>query len=214
MKRLSARVLANRRNARNSTGPRSSAGKARSAQNARSHGLSIPVDLVPELVGKAEDLARAIAGPEASAYRLAQARAMAEAEIDLWRIRETKVVLLLDPRAPPMQRSSVAVMRRLRAFIEVDPLLEPSSDEDWSSLIEEHASTPSSWNAFDEPLESVRAVNPERLDKVLPKLKRLDRYEQRARAKRHKAFVAFLAAGREEPTRDLPIPAALDQEGL
>ena len=47
----SARKLeANRRNARASTGPRTAAGKARAAQNARRHGLSLAAasSLVPD----------------------------------------------------------------------------------------------------------------------------------------------------------------------
>jgi hypothetical protein len=43
--RSSARVLANRRNARRSTGPRTPGGKSRVAKNALRHGLAIPVTI-------------------------------------------------------------------------------------------------------------------------------------------------------------------------
>lgn len=60
-----AQIEANRRNAKRSTGPRSSEGKARSAQNARKHGLAAPVPIssADPIVGQeAQRLARALTG--------------------------------------------------------------------------------------------------------------------------------------------------------
>lgn len=45
----SVRHRANRANARRSTGPRSAAGKTRSARNALRHGLAIPIHEMAEL---------------------------------------------------------------------------------------------------------------------------------------------------------------------
>ena len=59
-------LYANRANARASTGPRTAAGKTRSARNARRHGLSVPVLRDPALVPEIESLARRIAGENAS----------------------------------------------------------------------------------------------------------------------------------------------------
>lgn len=56
---------ANRRNARASTGPRTLAGKARSGQNARKHGLSA-VDPNPEAEAEIERLAVLIADEHVS----------------------------------------------------------------------------------------------------------------------------------------------------
>jgi hypothetical protein len=81
---------ANRRNARSSTGPRTSAGKARAAQNARRHGLSLPARYDPSRFGEIEALARAIAGAGADAERLELARRIAEAQIDIIRARSAR----------------------------------------------------------------------------------------------------------------------------
>jgi hypothetical protein len=60
---------ANRRNARASTGPRTAAGKARAAQNARKHGLRVPALRDPAMAKNIGELARKLAGPAADAQR-------------------------------------------------------------------------------------------------------------------------------------------------
>jgi hypothetical protein len=84
------RLAANRANARAGTGPRTSAGKARSAVNAQRHGLTLPVTRDPVLGAQVEALARAIAGADAPTSLLGLARAIAEAEIDLMRVRRAR----------------------------------------------------------------------------------------------------------------------------
>jgi hypothetical protein len=85
--KVSARTRANRRNAKASTGPRTPAGKARVAKNALRHGLAVPAALDPGLSEEIERLARLIAGQGAGAARLERARRIAEAQIDLVRVR-------------------------------------------------------------------------------------------------------------------------------
>ena len=60
---------ANRSNALASTGPRTSAGKAISARNARRHGLNLPALRDSALADEIAALAREIAGPDAPARR-------------------------------------------------------------------------------------------------------------------------------------------------
>ena len=55
-----AKIRANRRNARRSTGPRSRAGKAIAARNSRRHGLTLPVLDEPSLAREVVELARRI----------------------------------------------------------------------------------------------------------------------------------------------------------
>src|SRR5579863_9856460 len=93
---ISAKKLqANRSNARQSTGPRSGAGKALSARNARRHGLAVPVWSDPNLAAAAEALAREIAGERPTARITALARDIAEAQIDLVRIQNFRHELLI-----------------------------------------------------------------------------------------------------------------------
>jgi hypothetical protein len=56
------KCAANRRNAQASTGPRTAAGKARVAHNARRHGLNVAIADDPALAQEAEELAQAICG--------------------------------------------------------------------------------------------------------------------------------------------------------
>src|SRR5438067_661343 len=87
-------VVANRRNAQRSTGPRTAAAKTRIARNAFRHGLAIP--LIRDPIGSAEiePLSMALVGPSARPERLEQARVAAEAELELRRVRVHRKVLL------------------------------------------------------------------------------------------------------------------------
>src|SRR5262249_20515953 len=73
-----------------STGPRTSAGKAISARNARRHGLNLPALQDPALAEEIAALAREIAGPNASAQRFELACRVAAAQLDLLRVRRAR----------------------------------------------------------------------------------------------------------------------------
>ncbi len=82
-----AKLAANRANAKKSTGPRTLAGKARAAQNARRHGLRAAVLADAEFTAQVTDLARLIAGKGANAEIFAAACRLAEAQMDHVRAR-------------------------------------------------------------------------------------------------------------------------------
>jgi len=82
-----AKRAANRRNARRSTGPRTAAGRARSAQNARRHGLTSRLFTDPAFLAAAADLAQAIMGLRTDAESRACAMSIAFAQIRVLRAR-------------------------------------------------------------------------------------------------------------------------------
>ena len=86
-------IAASQRNGSLSRGPKTSAGKARSSRNALKHGLSIPVNRDKTLRRQIAVLARLLAQSEAGNV-FGQARAAAEAELELVRARDVMGVVL------------------------------------------------------------------------------------------------------------------------
>jgi hypothetical protein len=86
----------NRANARASTGPRTGVGKARAARNARIHGLNLTVLADPALSPEVDAWARKIAGEGASPECIALAARIAEAQIDLVRVRHARLDVLTE----------------------------------------------------------------------------------------------------------------------
>src|SRR5262245_14625675 len=82
--------LANQRNARKCTGPRTAAGRARLARNALRHGLARSARLDPELACTIAGLERALAGEGASAERRECADRIAAAHVEVMRVRKAK----------------------------------------------------------------------------------------------------------------------------
>ena len=113
------KIKANRANARASTGPKTAQGRARAARNALRHGLTLSVFSDPVLSEEVEALAREIAGPDANAETLELAHRVAEAQIDLHRIRRARHQLLSQALSDPCYdlrknvRQKAAVIRGL-----------------------------------------------------------------------------------------------------
>ena len=184
------RRLANQANAKASTGPKTKAGKANSARNALRHGLTIPVSSDPALVPQAEAIARKIAGPNASAASLEKARRIAEAQVELSRVR----------------------LLRTKAFAAI--LSEP-----YTTGHSNYAAGASHWPiSGSRRSDSVRPIDLETVDPLLhqkpggsdeavamnlahraPELARLDRYERRALSRRKFAIREFDAHSTKMP---------------
>jgi hypothetical protein len=85
------KLAANRKNAKKSGGPRSNAGKAKSAQNALRHGLAIPIANIAALRRDVERVALGIARANREKKISDSSRRAAEAELDISRIRKCRV---------------------------------------------------------------------------------------------------------------------------
>jgi hypothetical protein len=116
----SRRIVANRANARASTGPQTSGGKARTSRNARRHGLSVPITSDPVLAIEVEELARRLVGDLEDAEIAAPARAFAEAEVDVARVKRVRLerirhllALGADVENPTTQKDIAAVLGEL-----------------------------------------------------------------------------------------------------
>jgi hypothetical protein len=82
------KIASNRSNAKKSTGPRSKAGQRRSRLNALRHGLAVAIGSQPSYNEDIENLAKALAGDGCLPTEFA--RQVAEAELDLLRIRKMR----------------------------------------------------------------------------------------------------------------------------
>jgi hypothetical protein len=103
------KLFVNRLNAQRSSGPKTSAGKARVGQNARRHGLSVLAQRDPARSGEIAALAREIAGDDANARRLELATRIAAAQFDV--VQARRVRLARQPEKP----DKPGAIRRLAA---------------------------------------------------------------------------------------------------
>jgi hypothetical protein len=81
-------IAANRANAKRSTGPKTTAGKARSRRNAFKHGFSRDLEMTPELAARFVDIQRELVDAKASAERKMAAARFGHAQLQLVQIRQ------------------------------------------------------------------------------------------------------------------------------
>jgi hypothetical protein len=170
------KIKANRANARASTGPKTADGRARAARNALRHALSLPVCSNPALSEEVETLAREIAGSGANAETQELARRVAEAQIDLRRVRYARHKLLSDALADPHAdnwREKMAVLGSLLRKKNAPDL----PVEDFAAFLK---STPQGPHKFATILSH-----------EAKQLLAMDRYERRALSRRKSAIRAF-----------------------
>ena len=170
------KIRANRANARASTGPKSSQGRARAARNALRHGLNLPVCSDPALAEDVEALTHEIAGSEASAEIRELARQVAEAQIDLRRVRYARQQLLSRDLGDPDYRPRSSAQHR--ADDKILDLLQRFAPRVHASVVAEP--------------QTPMPRGPQKLALILsqeaPHLLAMDRYEQRALRRRNSAI--------------------------
>ena len=109
---------ANRGNAKLSTGPKTAAGRARVAQNALSHGLNVPISSDPAVSALAQAIASRIAGPNADEQMLDRALQIAEAQVDLNRVRNHRWRLIAGLLDDPIYRDALGSDEKFVAIVE------------------------------------------------------------------------------------------------
>jgi hypothetical protein len=132
------KINANRTNARASTGPKTTRGSIRSARNAFRHGLSLPIYWDPELSEGVEALAREIAGKDTNAELLMLARRIAEAQIDLRRVRDARHQLMSQALNDPHYDSRSNMRKKVTLL---GRLLKPNAPEVPVAALEKYVTT-------------------------------------------------------------------------
>jgi hypothetical protein len=193
----SRKIAANRANARRGTGPRSTAGKARSRLNALKHGLSVPASLHPALQQEVLQFMRVLAGEAKNdPVVLARAEPVAEAAIDVLRVRRARVELLrgvdvraglANPEPPPPPPPNFRPIRRwLKRRLPGKSVDSVSQALDRLERSFEHLTAPQPSGERWKETENSMAW-----DDIITQLERLERYERRARSRRDRALKEF-----------------------
>ena len=170
--------------AERATGPRTVAGKRCASRNARRHNLSTPVRADPQARTRVDQLADLLAGPGADAWRREQAIAVADAQIDLMRIRAAKLGIL----------ERMSQVGSLKYHESVGYML----------TFVQNLGQRGYWDAVGRmfldylnksPLpKDVAAREIEVFRRLLPELQKLERYERRALSRRKFALRDFAAS--------------------
>jgi len=181
-----AKIKANRTNAQASTGPKTGRGRARAARNAYRYGLSLPIHSDPIWSEEVKQLAREIAGTNANAIIRQLACHIAEAEIDLHRVRHARNYFLNGRLNDKYYDSRASKREKVFKLLSNDPPEIPSEGGLWHYLTTSTLQGP-------QKLATI-------LCQEIKQLRAMDRYERRALSRRKFAIREFDAARQHTAT--------------
>jgi hypothetical protein len=173
------KIKANRANARASTGPKTAQGRSHAARNAVRHALSLSVYADPVLSEEVESLTRQIIGTEADPEKQQLARRIAEAQIDLRRVRSARHQLLSRALSDPDFESEATLRKKSALVIACFRRIGPSAPMP-DNVMEFLNSKPEGPYKF-------ATILADKTHQLLA----LDRYERRALSRRKFAIRAF-----------------------
>ena len=112
-----ARLIANRRNAKKSRGPRTAGGKSRASADAIRHGLAAPMHRDPHFFPQVERIAQAICNDDKDPLLMEQALVIAENHLILESVRTQSIAMierLRDGSVTPLSRDNSLERAKLK----------------------------------------------------------------------------------------------------
>jgi hypothetical protein len=180
----SKRKIANRQNARKSTGPKTRRGKAKASRNSVRHGLEQANYGVAGFSKKVKRLARALCKDTSDPFRYEQAVIIAESQILIARVRAARVAALEHPRAP------AGSSPRHPGADQGAPAREQLRMGKMTPTTRQRRPCPDAQQEGPELGDSAANVR-----RAMPELLSLERYERRAVSRRKRAIRRFDALG-------------------
>jgi hypothetical protein len=207
------KIAANRLNARRSTGPRTSRGKSRASSNAWRHGWAVAKTVPSTISADVEQMALAICGDHTSSAIYQQAVVIAECEIALIKLRAARIAIIEHYRVVGLkpERANEPDVSLEDQFALTLETLEPDEVGRAKKLLKRiavariaatkaknSANELNQANRMESFLLPMAGLDPaaqhvDALERALPELVSLERYEQRALSCRKRAIRMFEA---------------------